>query len=676
MQTAEHEVTAAPHPLEPLSGDEIEAAAAILREERHLEESAQFVFVTLMEPPKDRVWAYSAGTALERQAFVVLHERALCAVYEAVVSLDTREVLSWQEIRGVQPPLTRDETIAYEEVVRDDPRWQEAMRRRGVTDLDGAKLDPWPVGYDGPEDAPERGRFLRPLTWVSTGEDGDNAYARPVEGLIVRFDLDRMEVVEVEDHGIVPLAPRSGNYTAEGIRASENFPSFSDGVRTDLRPIEITQPAGTSFEVSRHEVRWQRWRLRVGFTPREGLVLHDVAYEDRGEVRPVLYRASLSEMFIPYGDPSPTHYRKNVFDMGEAGIGMLANSLELGCDCLGEIHYFDAWVNDNQGRAVRIPNAICMHEEDNGVLWKHTDYRSGRGEVRRSRRLVLSIFTTVGNYDYGFFWYFYQDGSIEYEVKLTGVMTNGSVPAGERPRYGTLVAPGVYGPNHQHIFCVRLDMAVDGPNNSVVECDSVPVEPGPDNPHGNAWEVVRTPLRRESEAQRLANPNLARFWRIENPARQNAVGDPVAYRLEPGPSTPPPQRSDTHAIRRAQFATRNLWVTAYQPDELFAAGPYPYQHPGGAGLPEWVRADRPIENGDVVVWHTFVAHHVVRSEDWPVMPVATAGFKLRPDGFFDGNPSLDVPEPVSHSCDHQAPGTNGGRRGANETGPSLHRDGS
>ncbi len=658
MQVAEQEVTATRHPLEPLSADEIEAAAAILREQRDLGEHAQFVYVTLMEPPKDRVYAFDTSDCapLDREAFVVLRERAQCVVYEAVVSLTAREVLSWREVPGVQAPITEDEIAQYEQIVKSDPRWQEAMRRRGVTDFSRARLDPWPAGYYGPGDAPERVRLLRPLTWVGSGAEGDNAYARPVEGLIVRFDLGRMEVDEVEDHGVVPLAPHSGNFTARGISAPGNFPSFGQGPRTDLRPVEIVQPSGPSFEVSGHEVRWQRWRLHVGFTPREGLVLHDVAYVDRGEVRPILYRASLSEMFIPYGDPSPTHYRKNVFDMGEAGIGLFANSLELGCDCLGEIYYFDGWVNDGLGRAVRIPNAICMHEEDDGVLWKHTDYRSGRAEVRRSRRLVLSMFTTVGNYDYGFFWYFYQDGSIEYEVKLTGVISTGSVRTGEQPRYGTLVSPGVYGPNHQHIFCVRLDMGVDGPSNTVVECDSVPVDPESDNPHGNAWEVSRTPLRRESEAQRLADTNVGRFWRIENPNRRNALGGAVAYRLEPGPSTPPLQRPDTYAMRRAQFATRNLWVTAYDPDERFAAGAYPYQHPGGAGLPEWVKADRPLVNSDVVLWHTFVAHHVVRPEDWPVMPVTTAGCKLRPDGFFDGNPSLDVPEPASHSCDHHTAG--------------------
>ena len=558
MQTVEHEMTAACHPLEPLSADEIEAAAAIVTKGRQLGESTQFVFISLMEPAKAEVHSHSGGIAVDRRAFVVLRDRALRAVFEAVVSLTHREVRSWREIPGVQVSLMRDELAAYREVVKRDPAWREAMRRRGVTDFDRAQVDPWPVGYDGPQDAPEQGRFLLLLTWVASGEDGDNAYARPVGGLIVRFDLDRMQVVDVKDHGVVPLAPLSANYTAEAIRAPENCPSFSAGPRSDLRPVEITQPSGASFEVSGHEVRWQRWRLRVGFTPREGLIIHDVGYEDKGVLRPILHRASLSEMFVPYGDPSPTQYRKNVFDVGEFGIGRLANSLELGCDCLGDIYYFDVFVNDGQGRAVRIPNAICMHEEDNGVLWKHTDHRSGRAEVRRSRRLVISMFTTVGNYDYGFFWYFYQDGSIEYEVKLTGIITNGAVPVGERPRYGTLVAPGVYGPNHQHIFCVRLDLTVDGPHNSVVECDSVPVEPGSDNPHGNAWEVLRTPLRRESEAQRLANTNSARFWRIENPIRRNAVGDPVAYRLEPGPSTPPPQRPDAHALRRAQFAARNL----------------------------------------------------------------------------------------------------------------------
>jgi primary-amine oxidase len=330
---------------------------------------------------------------------------------------------------------------------------------------------------------------------------------------------------------------------------------------------------------------------------------------------------------------------------------VLANSLELGCDCLGEIRYFDAWLNDNDGHAQVIKNAICLHEEDHGMLWKHTDWRTGKAEVRRSRRLVISMIATVGNYEYGYFWYLYQDGTIEYEVKLTGVISNAALPPGEKPAHGTLVAPQVYGPNHQHIFCVRLDMMVDGPQNTVVECDSVAVPPGPENPYGNAWVVQQAPLRSESEAQRVADGRAARYWKITNPGKLNATGEAVAYKLVPQDTVLPFWQPDTSIARRAGFANKHLWVTAYDRDQRFPAGEYPNQHPGGDGLPTWAEADRPLENTDVVLWHTFTAHHTVRPEDWPVMPVTRAGFQLRAHGFFDGNPALDVPPP--EHCHHQ-----------------------
>jgi primary-amine oxidase len=390
-------------------------------------------------------------------------------------------------------------------------------------------------------------------------------------------------------------------------------------------------------------VQWQKWSLRVGFNPREGLVLHTIGYEDKGRVRPIVYRASLSEMFVPYGDPRPTHYRKNVFDMGEAGVGMLANSLELGCDCLGEVFYFDGIGNDNDGHPVTIGNAICLHEEDYGQLWKHTDLLTGQVEMRRSRRLVISLVATIANYEYGYFWYLYQDGTIEYEVKLSGVISNGALAPGEKPVHGALIAPQVYGPNHQHFFNVRLDMMVDGPSNTVYELNSEAVPPGPDNPYGNAWVVRATPLRRESEAQRLIDPLAARSWKIASATETNTLGESTAYRLVPHDNVLPFFQPEAHAIRRAGFATRHLWVTAYDPAERFAAGDYPYQHPGGAGLPAYASADRPLEGTDVVVWYTFGAHHVARPEDWPVMPVQYVGFHLQPTGFFDGNPALDVP---------------------------------
>ena len=646
MQTVDEAVGIGRHPLEPLTEEEIEAASRIAKEQRGLTERTRFVYISLKEPPKSSILSGGAGR-VDREAELMLWDRDRRMTIEGTVNLTQGAVTDWKDHPGVQPPIMLDEFLASEQLVKQDPRWQEAMRKRGVTDLEHVMVDPWPVGYNGPEDDPSQGRFVRPLTWVRDGSDEENGYARPVEGLVVRLDLDRMEVVDVEDAGVVPIPPRAANYTPEGIRSPNNVPSFPEGPRTDLKPVEITQPEGTSFTVDGHQIRWQKWQLRIGFTPREGLVLHTVAYEDHGTLRPILYRASLTEMFIPYGDPSPTHRRKNVFDMGEYGIGVLTNSLELGCDCLGEIRYFDGWLNDNDGHAVAVKNAICLHEEDHGMLWKHTDFRTGKAEVRRSRRLVISTVATVGNYEYGYFWYLYQDGTIEYEIKLTGVISNGALPPGERPTHGVLVAPQVYGPNHQHFFAMRLDMTVDGTENSVVECDSVAVPPGPENPWGNAWVVQETLLDRESTAKRETATNAARFWKIVNPGKRNAVGEPVAYKLEPGPGTLPFYQPDAHALQRALFTTHNLWVTPYEPTERFAAGDYPNQSSGGDGLPAYTAADRPVENTDLVVWHCFVAHHVPRPEDWPVMPCSYVGFHLKPFGFFDGNPALDAPLPAA-----------------------------
>lgn len=634
-------VATAVHPLEPLSAEEVTAAGALLRELKDLGPSARFVFVTLREPPKSVVMNWT-GEALPREAHIVIYERAEKTTYEAVVSLTDRALLSWQPIVGVQPPIMAEEFMTCEEIVQKDPRWQEAMRRRGVEDFSLAMIDPWASSWTGPEDAPTARRIVRPLTWLRSAP-GEHGYARPVEGLVCVVDLDAGEVVEVTDHGVVPLPPSPGNYEEPWIFEPGNVPAFT-GPRTDVTPIEITQPEGPSFTVEGHAVAWQKWTFRIGFTPREGLVMHEIAYAGR----PIVYRASLAEMYVPYGDPAPTHRFKNVFDQGEYGVGWLANSLTLGCDCVGHIQYFDGVVNDNDGAAMVIPNAVCMHEEDVGIAWKHTDFRTGAVQVRRRRRLVVSTIVTVGNYEYGYFWYLYNDGNIEYEVKLTGVISTGALAPGEKPTHGTLVAPGLYGPNHQHFFCVRLDMTVDGVANTVVELDSAPSPAGPENPHGNAWEVRRNVLSSESAAQRDTDATKARYWKIESAEQVSALGSPTAYALMPGATVPPMYSPDALFAPRSGFTQHQVWVTAADESQRFAAGEYPNQHPGGTGLPAYVEGDRPLEGADVVVWYTFGAHHIVRPEDWPVMPVSTIGFMLKPSGFFDGNPALDLPQAADH----------------------------
>ncbi len=636
MTTVSPRPTAVAHPLEPLTADEIAAAGALLRELKDLSASARFVFVALHEPSKDAVMGWD-GEPLPREAHVVLYERGERATYEAVVSLTERAVTSWTRVEGVQPSIMAEEFETCEATVQADPRWQEAMRRRGVEDFSLAMIDPWASSWTGPEDAPDRRRIARPLTWLRSAP-GENGYARPVEGLIVVVDLDAGRVVDVTDHGVVPFPPQPGNYEEPWISRPGNVPAF-DGVRADVARIDITQPDGPGFTVDGHAVTWQKWSLRLGFTPREGLVLHQVGYAGR----PIVHRASLAEMYVPYGDPAPTHRFKNVFDQGEYGVGWLANSLTLGCDCVGHIRYFDGVVNDNDGAPVTIPNAVCMHEEDVGIAWKHTDFRTGDVQVRRRRRLVISTIVTVGNYEYGYFWYLHNDGTIEYEVKLTGVISTAAVETGVAPEHGTLVAPGLYGPNHQHFFCVRLEMSVDGPANTVVEIDSAPDPAGPANPHGNAWRAHRRVLASEAVAQRDTDATTARYWKIESATQRSALGVPTAFALMPGSNVPPMYSPTALFARRAGFTDHQLWVTAQDDTQRFAAGDYPNQHPGGQGLPAYVAGDRPLEGTDVVVWYTFGAHHVVRPEDWPVMPVSTVGFMLRPSGFFDGNPALDLP---------------------------------
>lgn len=290
-----------------------------------------------------------------------------------------------------------------------------------------------------------------------------------------------------------------------------------------------------------------------------------------------------------------------------------------------------------------IKNAICLHEEDVGLLWKHTDWRTNQTESRRSRRLSVSFVATVGNYEYGFFWHFYQDGGLECEVKLTGIMHTTALMPDEEPAFGVEIAPRLNAPYHQHIFAARLNPCVDGARNSVYEVDMVSLPSGEANPHGNAFRVESTLLSRESEAKRKVNGASGRFWKIVNPNSLNRLGRPVGYRLIPGENCAVRVQPDAAVMRRAGFTAHNLWVTPFSPLEMHAAGKYPNQHPTGDGLPFWSEADRPLENTDVVLWYVFGHNHVPRPEDWPVMPVASLGFKLKPDGFFDRNPALDVP---------------------------------
>ncbi|MFO0798523.1 MAG: primary-amine oxidase [Gemmataceae bacterium] len=621
------------HPLEPLSAAEVQQAVRLLRADGKVTPTTRFVSVSLREPPKELVHGFTGRDAVRREAFVVLFDNATNACHEATVCLTRGQVLAVRHVPGVQPTMTIDEQIECEQAVLASAEFKAALKaHHGVEDTRLVMVDIWSAGNYGSEEDRTR-RLARPLCFLR--EDAtDNGYVRPIEGLRPVVDLNTMTVLRVEEHGRWPLPPGSCNYAADRVGR----------LRTDIKTLEITQPDGPSFEVEGHSVRWQKWRFVIGFNAREGLTLHHLRYDDDGKERSVLYRASLTEMVVPYGDPGPTQRRKNAFDVGEYGMGACANSLELGCDCLGLIRYFDAALCDSRGNPLTIKNAVCMHEEDYGILWKHTDRRlPDAPEVRRSRRLVVSSVSTVENYEYGFFWYLYQDGSIQFEIKLTGILSLGAFPPGEKPKYGNLVAPQLYAPNHQHFFNVRLDFDLDGTANTVQQLDVVADAIDDANPFENAFHTRVTPLTSELQARGHLNLETARTWKVVNPNVLNAVGEPVGYKLLPGDNSFPFASPNAWWRKRAGFVNHHVWVTPYHEDEKYGAGDYPNQSAGGDGLARWTERDRPTENTDVVLWYTFGHTHIPRPEDYPVMPTAYIGFVLKPNGFFAHNPANDVP---------------------------------
>lgn len=648
MQTPYSSIPAVIHPLQPLTAEEISQFVAFIRKEKELVyNTTRFISIVLKEPAKDIVYHFKPGQIIPRQVFSVILNNVDGITYEAVYSLSDQQLVSWVAVPGVQPTMTADEQLECEQVVKADPAFREALARHGVTDPDLVMVDIWTAGnYGDPEE--EELRLARPLCFVKESA-ADNGYAHPIEGLRPVVDLRRMKVIRVEDYGYTPLPPLPGNYRADQVKT----------FRTGISPLEIIQPEGPGFTVNGYEVNWQQWNFHIGFNSREGLTLHYLTYNDKGKIRPVIYRASLSEMVVPYGDPSATQNRKNAFDTGEYGMGQCANSLTLGCDCLGYIRYFDAVMNNSRGEVITVKNAICMHEEDYGILWKHTDRRDEKPEVRRSRRLVISSISTVENYEYGFFWYLYQDGNIQFEIKLTGILSLGALPAGVKSKYGTLIAPQLYAPNHQHFFNMRLDFDLDGTTNAVYELNVLPEEEGPDNPFSNGFYAKATLLDTELNARRNMDLQTARTWKIVNPDVKNAMGEPVGYKLMPGDNCFPFATEKTSWYRRAGFVQNHLWVTPYEERELFAAGDYPNQHKGGDGLVKWTKQNRNVANTDVVVWYTMGHTHIPRTEDYPVMPAAYIGFLLKPNGFFDLNPSNDIPPSVpkhqveGKSCCHK-----------------------
>lgn len=626
------------NPLDPLKPEEIDEAIVLLKKAGKVPEGSLFPIVSLKEPPKEEILKFHPGDPYRREVFAVVYDRPNNKTFEAVIDLKARNVASIKEIPGVQPLITNEELDAVPKLVRADPEWRKAINKRGITDYEGVMIDPWAPGTLAPEESPKT-RWIRALAyWRGTNHNG---YARPIEGVVALVNMNERRVERVLDLGVHPVPQQAGDLDEKSIGTQRHPP----------KPLVITMPEGPSFEVRGHEIVWQKWHFRFGMQPREGLILYQVGYEDKGKVRPILYKASLAEMVVPYGDTAKNWTWRNAFDEGEYGIGRLVDSMEVGADCPEYATTFDATFADDFGKSYTVRRAVALYERDGGLLWKHYEFYTGQNESRRSRELVISSIMTTGNYDYGFNWIFRQDGTIELQAQATGIMLPkgvdaervGDFHAGRDGRHWHLVGPHVAAPHHQHFFNFRLDWDVDGQENNVGELNVHAMPEGAANPEANGFMMDVTPLKREWSAERDIDVTTSRKWIVTNSTAKNILGYPTGYALVPGDNSFPYVSKDSKVRKRAAFINHHLWVTPYDPEEMHAAGEYPNQGKPWVGLPQWTTKNRSIENKDIVMWYTFGLTHTPRPEEWPVMDTTTIGFKLLPVGFFDRNPALDVP---------------------------------
>ena len=484
-------------------------------------------------------------------------------------------------------------------------------------------VEPWP--YGGLDDTDENKRYFQGLCFAQDTRSGNvdsNFYSYPLP-IIPVMDAHKREIIRIDKIATGGKGdPLTGQTHSRNIvdhcESAEYVPELlPNGTRKDLKPLNVLQPEGPSFKVTNNSlVEWQKWRFRVSFNPREGAVVHDVHYDGRS----VLYRLSLSEMTVPYADPRPPFHRKQAFDFGDGGAGNCANNLSLGCDCLGVIKYFDSVTVDPEGKAKVNPNVICLHEQDNGISWKHTNWRTGRAVVTRSRELVVQFIITLANYEYIFAYKFDLSGGITVETRATGIVSVVNIDPGKTSEYGNVVGSGVLAQNHQHIFCVRMDPAIDGHNNTVLHEEShrVPIDKET-NPNGNFYKVQQTIVDKSQWLD--AAPQHNRTVKIVNRSKKNPVsGKPVGYKFQPPPTQLLLADPDSTQSKRALFAQHHVWVTKYQDDELYAAGRFTLQSQREVGgVADMVAREDKVEDEDVVVWNVFGLTHNPRVEDWPVM---------------------------------------------------------
>jgi primary-amine oxidase len=622
------------HPLDPLTSAEIRKVVQILKDSKATTGKDIFNIINLKEPTKREVLAYKPGAPFSREAFTSFYDYSKNGITEAVIDLNAGKVISAKNIPNVIGMGLEADSVANA-IVKKDKAWVAALKKRNIS-IDSVT---------------HRSVFTGDMGIGPVGHREQLVIARrkknniDIEGLMAYTDFTTGKILKIVDEGNSFSGMVDLNYfNKDSVKEEFGVPN----------PIIITQPGGHSFKVNGHEITFQNWKIRYGVDNREGLVIYDVRFMDKGKERKVMYRGSMPEMLVPYGSPDLFQASYNFFDAGEYRLGQsTARSLSPGADAPENAEYMPAIMHRENGEPFQVDRAVAIFEEFGGTLWRH-------GTVsRRATNLAIKYYTMIENYDYGFTWRFKEDGTIDVDVELTGIVevkgvhrtTEMDMPDKNDLSYnghsfGTLVHPHVEAINHQHFFVFRLDMDIDGAqSNSVMEMNSKLVPLGKDNPYGNAFYVDHTRFNAEKEAQRDVNYESARNWHIMNNGEMNDLGQHIGYMLMPGLQAKAFVPAESLLRKKAGFLNHQIWVTQYNEGEVYPAGRYPASNKVYDGLPEWTAKNRSIGNNDIVVWYVAGITHIVRPEEWPVMPTHHLGFSLMPFGFFSSNPTMGITNP-------------------------------
>ena len=624
-------LAAAPHPLDPLSEQEIAEAVAIIASQGRTDRSTRAASITLREPSKHQVLQWQDGQPFPRKALAVLRVKG--ETVEAVVDLGRQSLESWRTVPGAQTAILSAEWAEAQRLVKADPRWQAAMSERGYESYDDVFCESLSAGHFGSEQG--AGRRLLRMPCYDVSDAGYNVYARPIEGLVATVDLDAGELVHLLDEGVVPTPQPMANDRRDA--GDQDQPVLSER-RQASRP--------TSVEIEGRVVSWHNWSFHLGFDQRFGPRLSLVRFKDGDRQRSVLYQAHVSEVFVPYMEPSPGWSFRTYMDAGEFGLGSLTSSLVPGIDCPQSAEFLAATLVRASGKAYRRDNAVCVFEQDSGApLWRHSEALNGAYLGRPASELVVRSIPSIAHYDYVIDWVFSPSGAIEIRIGATGIDAVKGVAvnhmsdalAETTTAYGSLVAPGLVAIHHDHYFSLRLDLDVDGPMNRFVRerIEAVTLPEG--SARRSLWQLVAEPMTREGSVSAADGPQV---WRIENPTTRTGLGHRPSYQIQGQAPTSLLDPNDWPQ-RRAAFSSRNLWVTTRHDGEFYAAGPYPNQSSGGDGLPRYVDGEA-ISEADLVAWYTMGFRHVTRPEDWPILSTVWQKVTIRPFGFFDRNPSLDL----------------------------------